>query len=323
MASPPTVGPLERALALRTLPVFHDVRPRQLAALAQHMREYVVPRGTILHPAVEPQRAAYLVTDGRVRLQRDGRAAGTVEAPGALGLIHLLAGQPPQATAIAETDVSTLVIEEAALLDVLEEHFSVVLHIQGVLGREIAALQEELSCYAPPRSDAAAQKPPAASEAFNLINCLLWLQRAPELRDLGVAVLAALLRDHRPLRYAAGDELFAAGAEASSFLVVVSGSVTGTPSSAQGRFRARPGDVLGRDAALAGLPYQYTAVAETPATAIGIAAQVFWDVAEDHFHVSRAALAMTARRLLSLRDRNVAEGVPAADPTAIVTDGTP
>jgi CRP-like cAMP-binding protein len=156
-----------------------------------------------------------------------------------------------------------------------------------------------------------------------LINCLLWLQRAPELRVLGVAVLAALLRDHRPLRYAAGEELFAAGAEASSFLVVVSGTVTCTPSSAQGGFQARPGDVLGRDAALAGLPYQYAAVAETPATAIGIGAPVFWDVAEDPFHVSRAALAMTARRLLSLRDRNVAEGVPAADPTAIVTDGTP
>jgi CRP-like cAMP-binding protein len=183
-----------------------------------------------------------------------------------------------------------------------------------VLGHEVAALETELQSYELPVSDRSAEAPPAMPDSFDLVQCLLCLQRAPELRGLGVAVLAALLRDHEPSRLEAGAELFAAGTEAERFFVLVHGEVDCTPAAAAGRFLARVGDVLGRDAALASLPYQYTAVAKTPAAAIGIDAQVFWDVAEDHFHVARAALSMCARRLLWLQNQRAERGMPATRP---------
>jgi CRP-like cAMP-binding protein len=315
---PPTLGPLERVLALRTLPLFHGVRPRQLAALAQHMRECVMRRGTVLYGAGDAMRHAYLLTDGRVREQCDGSAGAVCEAPAALGLVHVLAGRPAQTPAVAETDVAALVIDASALFYVLEEHFSVVLHVHAMLAAEIAAAQTRLACYAPPPADMGPAPMPTDSDEFDLVSCLLGLQRASELRGLGVAVLAALLRDHRQLRCAAGDELFAAGAHTSSFIVLARGEVRCTPSTSEGHFRAQPGDLLGRDAALAGLAHQYTAVAETPVAALAIDAQVFWDVAEDHFHVSRAALAMSAAHLLWLQDR-CAAGSTAAAPSAVAS----
>ena len=313
-ASESTVGPVERALALRSVPLFHGLRAPQLAILAQHMREDIAPRGSVLQRAGDRVRAAYLLSDGRVREQGEGDRLASLDPPQVLGLMPLLAGQPTDTTAIAETDVSALVIDGAVLFDVLEEHFSLLLHIAQVLGRQIADLEKELACYEPPTGGAPPEPRGAATDSFDLVQCLLCLQGAPELRELGVAVLAALVREHGAVRLDAGRELFAAGAPANAFFVLLNGEMDCTPSTDQGRFRAGPGDVLGRDAALAGLPYPYSAVAAGPAAAIRIETQVFWDVAEDHFHVARAALAMVARRLLWLEGRRAQPGAQPALP---------
>jgi CRP-like cAMP-binding protein len=298
-----TVGPVERALALRSLPLFQELRARQVALLASLMREYVAPRGTMLQRAGERVRTVYLLRDGRVRQTRDGQVLPTLDAPDALGLVDWLADERVSASAVAETDITALAIDAPALRDVLEDNFPLILHLRRVLGDEIAALERELGSHqmAAAMVGSAALSNPA--EPLDLVGCLVRLQGATELRALGVAVLAALLRGEGTVRAAAGDQLWAAGAEATRFLVMVHGEATCTPPEPHAPFHAGAGDMLGRDAALAGLPYPYRAVADGPVVAIPIDAHAFWDVAEDHFHVAHAALAMAARRLISLKEQ--------------------
>ncbi len=306
----PTVGPVERALALRSLPLFRGLQPREVSMLAQLLREDVVPPGQVLQSAGRRIDAVHLLTDGRVRLQRDGVAGVALEAPAALGLIELLAGEPAHLTAIADSDVNALTIDRGALLDVLEDQFSVVLHLRAALGRQIAARQAELGRYDLPRAGEPIAPATIASAPLDIVESLLWLEQVPELRALGVAVLAALLGQEPTVRFAAGEALLEAGTEASRLVVLVEGAVVCTPADGAAPFRAAHGDVLGCDAVLAGLVHPYSAVAETPGVAIPIDAQVFWDLAEDHFHVARAALAMSARRLLWL-DEQQPDGPPA------------
>lgn len=298
----PTVGPVERALALRSLPLFRGLPARDLSVLAQLLREHVVPRGRALQSAGKRVDAVHLLTDGRVRLQRDGAPIVSLDAPVALGLIELLAGEPARLTAIAETNVTSLVIDRSALLDVLEDQFPLVLHLRTALGRQIAARQAEMGRYDLPRIQSPLEPAAIGTVALDLVESLLWLEQFPELRRLGVAVLAALLGEEPTVRFAAGERLFEAGAEAERFMVIVEGSVVCT-SDAGATFRAGPGDVLGRDAVLAGLAHAYSAEAATAGFAIPIAAQAFWDLAEDNFHVASAALSMSARRLLWLEEQ--------------------
>lgn len=313
----PTVGPVERALALRSLPLFHALRSRQLAMLAQHTREFAAPRGSVLHRSGERVRTIYLLAEGRVNRRRGEHDLPPLEPPEAIGLLEVLADLPARVSAIADGDVSGLAIEGAALLDVLEDDFSLLLHLHTALGREVAARQTELGCYVPPATVASAAPLPALPESLDLVHWLLALQRAPELRGLGVGVLAALLRDRVEVRLAAGEALFTPDVDARRFFVLVDGEVECTPPHGAASFRARAGDVLGREAALSGTAYQFSAVAAAPVAAIGIDAQLFWDVAEDHFHVARSALALCARRLLWLDERGAGAAPPGGDTEAL------
>lgn len=299
----PTVGPVERALALRSLPLFRGLPAREVSALAQLLREHVVPRGRLLQRAGSRVNALHLLTDGRVRLQRDDAPAEFLEAPEALGLLELLAGEPARLTAIADSNVTALVIDRGALLDVLEDQFQLVLHLRTALGRQIADRQAELGCYELPRGGTPIEPAANGSAPLDLVESLLWLEQVPELRALGVAALAELLGEEPTVRFAAAEQLFEAGAEATRLIVLVEGDVVCTAADGTAPFRASRGDVLGREAVLAGLAHPYSAVAETAGIAIPIDAQRFWDLAEDHFQVALAALSMSARRLLWLEEQ--------------------
>jgi CRP-like cAMP-binding protein len=312
----PTVGPVERTLALRSLPLFRGLPARELSALAQLLHEQVVPRGQLLHRAGSHVQALHLLTDGRVRLQHDATPAAILEAPQALGFVELLAGEPARVTAVAESIVTALVIDRGALLDVLEDQFSLVLHLRTALGRQIAARQTELGRYELPRTGAPIAPARIGSAPLDLVESLLRLEQVPELRTFGVAVLAALVGEEPTVSFTAGERLFDAGAEATRLIVLVEGDVVCTAADNAATFRAGPGDVLGRDAVLGGLEHPYSAVAETAGIAIPIDAQRFWDLAEDNFHVALAALSMSACRLLWLDEQQPPAPPPGPTPSS-------
>jgi CRP-like cAMP-binding protein len=313
----PTIGPLERALALQSLPLLRGLRGSGVAVLAQLMREEYVRRGTVLYRAGEPVRAVTVLSEGRIRRERDGRLVDEIDAPVATGLVEVLAGANAATTSTAATNAVVLMIDGSALLDVLEEDFPLLLQIRGELGRQIDALQRALGCYDVPASPAPGEAA-AAARPLDLVGRLLWLQHAPVLGEFGVAVHAALLHHEPELRLAPGEVLCREGAEAARFAVVVGGALACTPPDPHGEFQVGAGAIVGIDAVLGATPYGYTATAETPVVAIPVQASVFWDIAEDHFHVAIGAVSACARRLLDLEGRRHADRSPSSEPPGAV-----
>jgi CRP-like cAMP-binding protein len=245
-------------------------------------------------------RAVRLLTSGGVRLRRGAQHVGRLDAPAPLGLLELLAGLAAGSTAVADEPTTSLLIDDAALLDVLEDDIGLVIHLRTALGRLLAAREAELGApsLAAPALPAAPEAPPPSEPSF--VDRLLWLQRAPALRRLGVAVLAAMLRDARDVRLAAGDTLFEAGTTATELYVVTHGTLEGRAAADASPLRIGAGAILAENAALAGVPHAFTAVATAPALLLAISGHAFWDIAEDHIDVGQATLAACARRLLQL-----------------------
>lgn len=307
MTTPETIGPVERTLWLRGVAPFTGLRARLLAALAQLMREEIVRAGHPVRPVGRVSRSVRLLMDGRLEIQGEGGARGELEAPQVIGLTELLAGRERRAGLVAATDVTILTISGAAFFDLLEEEFALVLQLRQALGQAIAAAQEARHDWAPePVLDLPAAPHP---ELERFVDRMLALHAVPMLRAFGVAVLAALLRDEPARRLQAGATLFAAGDAAERLIVISEGTVVGTaPDGAT--FRAGAGAILGDNEALTGLPHACTVRCETPVAVIALDAREIWDAAEDHFHVARALLGFSARRLLRLEHAAVASLAP-------------
>lgn len=308
----PVVEPLQRALHLRSLELFGDLAARELAVFAGLMGERWLRRGEVLFVEGQRVQVLYLLVEGRVRLEQGGTTR-YVEAPEGVGLIELLARVEARSRAVAATNALALAIEGAALLEVLEDHFATFLQIRAALGLRVRDLYRRFGCRegsdstAPPRP--APPLAPAAAEpaALAMVDQLIRLHRVPELRDFGVGVLAALIRDGNAVRFGAGEGLWSDDDEAEFLAVVVDGTVRCSGGDAIGRFRVGPGAVLGLPAAFGGTRHLYAAVAETAVVVIRVDVPVLLDVAEDHFHVATSMLAHSARTLLRLQERALEE----------------
>jgi CRP-like cAMP-binding protein len=307
----PLVGPLERALHLRSFPELRSQSPQDLVLLAQLMREQWVRRGTVLQTAGRRVATVHLLLEGSVRCERGGRLRQRVEAAEAIGLLELLAGADSEVQYVADTNLLVLEADGAALIDILEEQFSVFSRLRHALGKQIVALRDELGVTDLEMTAGTAGGPsPAAS--FGFVERLIWVARSPVLAGFGVGVLADLVRSEPESRLQGGEVLWNAGSEARFLCLILDGTVEGADASGR-ELRFGAGSVIGVDAVFAGVPHGYTATAETSLLAIRIDAQALLDVAEDHFHVAAQMLAHSARTLLRLREGRTIEsrGTPA------------
>lgn len=310
-----TVGPVERALWWRGAAPFTQLPPPLVAGLARLTREEIVPSGGSVEPAGSRARCVRLLGEGRLWVRDPGGGAAEIGAPQVIGLIELLAGTAPRGALQADGEATILSVDGGALLDLLEDEFSLAVQVRQALGRCLAAWQQAEGDWRPAAPAAAGDGPPVDLSRFP--DRILALQQAPMLRDFGVAVLATLLRDHAAERRPAGAVLFAAGDPAERMLLVGAGAVTAT--GADGRaFALGPGALLGDNETLLGAPHAYGAVCAEPTTLIALDPQAIWDAAEDHGHVARALLRAAARQLLRLQRRPIATFDPpvAAPPAA-------
>lgn len=304
----PEIGPLERALHLRSLPIFRHLGARELAACAQLTQERYVRRGEVLYEEHQAIHSLYLLVDGRVRLYRQGHAVSELGAADDVGLVEFLAGVPHPLRAVADSNALALVIDGAALLDLIEEHFPLFLQIRHALGGELAQQQRALRAY-----QALAQPAPAPVAARNgthpttqpvpdFAGMLLALQQTAVFRDVGLALLAALINTDDTMRLEAGTALWQRGDEAQCLVLITAGDVACEPENEEDVFHAGAGALLGVDAVFGDTPYAYSATATSAGAVCRITTQVLLDLAEDHFDLAAHILAHCARALLRLKE---------------------
>lgn len=95
---------------LRGVPLFADLDERSLQAVAILAHEVGFKAGDTLMLEGENGDEFYVIVEGTVRIERDGRTVRSMTPGGFLGEIALLEQRPRTATATATTDVRALEI---------------------------------------------------------------------------------------------------------------------------------------------------------------------------------------------------------------------
>jgi len=300
MLEVPLVGPIERALHLRSLAMFEGMPSREIALISQLMKEQRHARGAFLaHEGVPPAKIALLV-NGRVRNERDGHVLSVPKPPSVVGLSGILGGRAASVRTVADTAVSLLSIDAQDFLDLLEDRFAVFLQLRRFYAASVVHLQRRLGVFN--TSGPIGEVPvPSGERPLSIVEQLLFLQRTRVFHGIPVNVLANLIRDEGELRLDAGETIWSDGDPGTQLIVVVRGSVRCGVEGSAGHFVAGPGYVLGADAVFGGISYSYDAVAETPVVAVGLSANALTDMIEDHFELGRRSLAHFAQEEVRLQ----------------------
>ena len=302
MLEAPLVGPIERALHLRSLAMFEGMPSREIALISQLLKEERYPRGTVLGEEGTPPPKLGLLVDGRVRSEIRGHVLNLLRPPSLIGLSGILGGRAASLRSVADTAVTILTLDAQDFLDVLEDRFAVFLQLRKFYAAGVVHLQRRLGVFHTSGPVGEIPEPPDG-RPLSIVEQLLFLQRTRVFRGIPVNVLANLIRDEGELRVEAGDTIWSDGDPGSLLIAVVRGRVRCGVEGAAGHFIAGAGYVLGADAAFGGIPYSYDAIAETPVVAVGLSASALTDMIEDHFELGRRSLAHFAQEEVRLQAR--------------------
>ena len=133
------VDALERALALRGSPIFASLRPEELLALADLTTSVAFAAGARLCAEGDKGDRAWILTGGRVRVERSSHPVAELGPPECVGELSILDGQPRSATVIALDHVTAIEILADDLLDVLADDPAAVRALAQTLANRLRA----------------------------------------------------------------------------------------------------------------------------------------------------------------------------------------
>ncbi len=290
-----TLGPLERALHLKSVDALGGLPPAELGVVARHARERRFRAGSaVFRPGQRPA-SFHVVVAGGVRVTGAEHDAARIGPEECLGLLALLARWDEGLDAVAEEDTTTLELDVEDLHDVLEDHFAVYLHeLRGVARRMMATL-----AALPDGTHIGATAPllPVSAE-LDVIQRLLFLRRTAAFQRANMDALVEMARHATVVRFAPGERLWTRGDPSGFNCLVMAGTVRGVHGAPERSFVAGPGVPLGTPEALCGAPRWYDAVAVEPVLALRSEVDLFLDLLEDHFAMALDYLAATATVLI-------------------------
>jgi CRP-like cAMP-binding protein len=309
---PPVDAPpsaIERMLMLKTLPLFGDVHPDELAVVAEHTRPCTFRRGETLYAGTEaPVSTIHLVLQGRVAERRGGRLFVMHGPQRVVGGEDALALSATDVVAVAEEETRTLAIDRDELRDVLEDNFGVLsAALQGV-----AAATLRLRGRIVPSAGYGLPQPAEGQVLPDELGArIAFLWQHTWLRHARVRMLGQLAGEAEPLTLATGEPLWAEGDGADHALILVAGCVRCRRDDGSQRFEVGRGTILGLEEALAMDGRWYGAVVQEAGAALRVTRAGLLDALEDDPDSALAVLGALAGIASRLRDE-VARG--AAEP---------
>ena len=298
------VAPLERLHCLKAVASFGDLAPPDLHVLAQNAVERFFPKRRQILAEDTPVTAVHLVVEGQVALRRRGRDVRIIGPGEGVGLLELLAGAADGPEAVAATEVLTLSFATEALLDVLEDHFSILHHLLRELSAMRIAQRRQLGVAAGGVRSSQGHPPPppvpgapgGRARELDLAELIMFMRRSLPFARGSIAALAELAHHVAEVRIERGARLWSEGDEAPDFLMVVDGSVLCTVGDGEQTFRFGVEGTPGSLEALADTRRWFTAEAEEPVHALRLDAEHLIDVFEDHFEMAMEYLSILARQ---------------------------
>lgn len=307
--NPRAVAPLERLLHLKRLPALANLPSAQLAAIAEYATERFFPKGSPVHREGEPIGAVYFVVEGEIVVRRRGKEVDHVGPGSVLGGLGLFARDTEGVEATAVADTFTLELDADAIIEILEDHFLVLLHVVQDSSRRLIDLVVSLGLD--PGEGAPALEPlPESRPDLDLVERIFHLRRIPLFQKGNINALAELSRGLTQVRFPPRTLLWRAGEPAQSIFLILSGTVGVRVASAGPGFRVGPGFPLGALEAVAEAPRWYDAATETAVVALQGSEEGLLDLFEDNFEIAMdylAIIAQTILRILAARGGHAAQ----------------
>lgn len=291
---------LKRELVVRaTLPAMQgDAASR----LAEALMPLEVPAGAWLFRAGEPPDQLFFVVDGELVLELPGHPPWTFGPRSVVGIIDLMLERPHRRGCRATRPTQLLAAPSSAWFDLIDDDMA--RSAIRDFGRQVHAQFEEFRAEVPPAPLLQVEPLP---HPLPLYEKMLVLRETPLFRQAGTQALASLAQIAEELEFEAGAPIFEPNEVSSTLYVVVEGLVE-LVHEVGGSDRCGPLTVLGAVAALAGELCRYSAVAAERTVLLRIRDDDYYDQAEEHPELTRAALAYLGaerERLLELA------GIPA------------
>jgi signal-transduction protein with cAMP-binding, CBS, and nucleotidyltransferase domain len=301
MPANPAVDTLERILFLKRSLQMKGLSAEELSAVAEQMRERSFQRGSTLLREGEPVGALYCIVEGRVRASRRGQLLGQV-GPGAfLGGLGILARDREGIEVVAEADVLALELDADTMLEIFEDHYSILQQVIRTTARRLLDLvlrsPEIISDFV--RVHPEALKTPE----MNLVERMLFLRQVGPFKMSSVNALAELSHALKQVTFDPGKVLWREGDPSGDDLLLVSGTVLCTGRGDAVRFRAGSGTPLGTLESVAGGKRWHTAVTETNVVALEENLEALFDVFEDNFEMAMDYVAAVSRNTLDFIER--------------------
>ena len=298
------LGPLERALHLKTVPPLRELSPRELSLVAQYVNERQFWAGDPLHRRGERLGQLFVVVEGRVMVSGGEYGKKSVGSSEAVGLLSLLAKSDEGLDAQAEIDTLALEIRAEDLEKVFENHFDILLSQIRHLARDILKVRMEVSDGAYLASRRGPK--PNTSAGIDLIDRLTYLRQGDSFSHINLDALVEMAVRLRETRFEAGTRLWRTGDPSHLSYILIEGTVRGICERGEREFRAGPGYPLGNLESICERPRWYEAVTETAVVALEGDTDVFLDVLEDHFGMAMDYVSGLAKAVLTLQKEKLA-----------------
>jgi CRP-like cAMP-binding protein len=130
---------VDRALALRAAPLFAPLTAEELLPVAELCSEVELPEGERLFAQGELGDSLFVIVDGKVKVERDGKELARLGAGECVGELAALDWEPRSASVIALEPTSLIRLERDDLFDLLGDHPELVRALAGVLVARIRA----------------------------------------------------------------------------------------------------------------------------------------------------------------------------------------
>jgi CRP-like cAMP-binding protein len=308
------IGRIERIHALRSMFGTSGPSTQALAALAQHITPVRITEGTQLAREGSLLGIVYLIIEGKIVASRNGLSWGEFAAPGSIGFLPALAGGMDGIDCVAVEDTIALALRSEDMLEVLEDHFDLLLGAMRGFARSAIELRRQLPPYAGFNNEVR-ETTQCPARPLDLVERILYLRQTFALQRSFVAEIAELARAAQEARYNAGTKLWSVGDPADHAVIVLCGVVE--CESADGAiFRFGPGDIIGNLDTMASVPRWFNAVTSEYVVALVMPSEVMMDVLEDHPELAFDFLRMFSASLIDLRERVHLRAQEGYEPTA-------
>ncbi len=127
----------DRAVFLREVTVFRDLSEDDLTAVAAAAEELEVPDGGLLMRQLEVGREVFVVTEGRILIERDGRLLAELGPGEVIGEMSILDEQPRSASALAQGAARVLRIGAKELKRLFRDRSGLALGVVQTLTKRL------------------------------------------------------------------------------------------------------------------------------------------------------------------------------------------